>query len=119
MDELFDFGFASAEGACGGAEEDEEVHTSAMYEIDMTEVERKLDGAIAGFQPADSGGRRNASSSVWEDGEKYWESSPLPGLDKCTPKKDTIFEGEVWATSRRSIQCTPKSLYDSDGFLRT
>jgi hypothetical protein len=91
-----------------------------MYEIDMTEVERKLDGAIAGFQAADSGERR--SSSVWKDGEKYWDStsSPLPTVgDKCTPKKDTIFEGEVWATSRRSIQCTPKSLYDSDGFLRT
>ena len=121
MDELFDFGFASAEGACGGAEEDrdEELHTSALDEIDMTEVERKLDGAIAGFQTADSGERRDTGSSVWEDGEKFWESSPLPGLDKCTPKKDTIFEGEVWATSRRSIQCTPKSLYDSDGFLRT
>jgi hypothetical protein len=113
MNELFDFGFASAEG---GAEEDEEVHTSAMDEIDMTEVERKLDGAIAGFQAENSGERRITDSSDWEDGEKFWESSSLP---TCTPKKDAIFEGEVWATTPRSIQHTPKSLYDSDGFLRT
>ena len=115
MNELFDFGFASAEG---GAEEDdnEEVHTSALDDIDMTEVERKLDGAIAGFQAENSGERRDTGSSVWEDGEKYWDSSSLP---TGTPKKDTIFEGEVWATTPRSIQQTPKSLYDSDGFLRT
>jgi hypothetical protein len=113
MNEPFDFGFASTEG---GAEEDEEAHTSAMDEIDMTEVERKLDGAIAGFQAAES----RKSSSVWDDRERFWNSSPLPAFeDRCTPKKDTIFESVVWATTPRSIQNTPKSLYDSDGFLRT
>lgn len=116
MNEIFDFGFASAEG--GAEEEEEESHSSALDDIDMTEIERKLDGAIAGFQVPDSSEKRRISSSVWEDGEKYWASSPLPDI---TPRKDTIFEGEVWAqnSAMRSIQCTPKSLYDSDGFLRT
>ena len=122
MNELFDFGFASA-----GVEDE---HTSALDEIDMTEVERKLDGALAGFEaiPSDDAmPRQDRSSSVWEDGEKFWEqeqsspsigvakSSPLPMPDINTPKK---VQG-LTITSPRSIQHTPKSLYDSDGFLKT
>ena len=118
MNELFDFGFASAEG--GAEEHEDDLHTNVMGEIDMTEVERKLDGAIAGFQAAESDCRRDTSSSVWEDGEKYWASSPPTVTDdRYTPKKDTIFESVIWDRTPRSIQQTPKSLYDSDGFLRT
>ena len=122
MNELFDFGFASA-----GAEDE---HKSALDEIDMTEVERRLDGAIAGFDaiPSDDGSQKR-SSSVWEDGERYWEqvhnsriegveSSPLRTSDMTTPKKAQGLDDEFLATPR-SIQMTPKSLYDSDGFLRT
>lgn len=143
MNELFDFGFASAEGGAEQDDENEDLHKSALDEIDMTEVERKLDGAIAGFQAVDTGSaeKTRISSSVWEDGEKFWESSSLPGdVDTpCKPPapsrvtelrgdcygspgrgKDTIFESVVWnERTPRSIQCTPKSLYDSDGFLRT
>ena len=135
MNELFDFGFASAEG---GAEdyEGDDVGGSVMDEVDMTEVERKLDGAIAGFRAADSStaearvcssvydASSRVVSSVWDDGEKYWESSPP--LSESTPTRhdgyrDVTFEGVVWdrTATPRSIQCTPKSLYDSDGFLRT
>ena len=126
MNELFDFGFAAA-----GAEEE---HRSALDEIDMTEVERKLDGALAGFEamPSDDTTlQEKRSSSVWEDGERFWnqrqqESSPIgvarsssvPFDDLATPKKD-IGLGHGLIATARSIQMTPKSLYDSDGFLRT
>jgi hypothetical protein len=132
MDELFDFGFAAA-----GAEDRDDV-PGALDEIDMSEVERKLDGALAGFEAVPGSDdtirtlrtedlrKEVRSSSVWEDGEKFWdggkeniESSPLPG-QKTTPKKEWAgFGSDESLLARRSIQMTPKSLYDSDGFLRT
>ena len=121
MDELFDFGFAS-----GGAEHDgrDGEEGTVMDEIDMAEVERRLDGAIAGFDAVPTSEEDRRRSSVWEDGERYWESqvprvevaesSPLPVKNMGTPRK-----GDGLDSARRSIQMTPKSLYDSDGFLRT
>jgi hypothetical protein len=150
---VFDFGFTAA-GAEVEDGEGGETWGSALDEIDFTEVERKLDGALAGFVPLDvveeveSGSddtvqgsewkrdhwQQQRSSSVWEDGEKFWKlsqgrrdvgrpevaiepSSPL-GSNDMTPKKDVGWEHDLLG-ARRSIQMTPKSLYDSDGFLRT
>ena len=65
MNQLFDFDFAA--DTREGAEE----HTSALDEIDMTEVERKLDGALAGFDAlpgSDDTVRELRSSRVWDDG---------------------------------------------------
>ncbi|KAK5164488.1 uncharacterized protein LTR77_009694 [Saxophila tyrrhenica] len=143
MDAVFDFGFAAA-----GAEEDEWEGAGGLDEIDLSEVERRLDGALAGFEAAagsddtvlgmpvgqglgvDHIEERNRicerkeerkTLSVWEDGEKFWErpgqSSPLPTA-VVTPRKSAGYEKEV-LDRPRSIQMTPKSLYDSDGFLRT
>lgn len=116
MNELFDFDFAS--DARSGAEEYE-----GLDEVDMTDVERKLDGALAGFGvlPNNNSARRHASISVWEKGEEHWQqdrsltiglATDRPATSQDTPAK-SIFG------SPRSIQMTPKSLYDSDGFLRT
>jgi len=135
MDAVFDFGFAAAGGEVGEAW----VATGALDEIDLSEVERRLDGALAGFEAGGSddtvlgidlglgegGGNGEGSkfgeeivwrSSVWEDGERFWQipgmSSPLSARGE-TPRKDRLLERPM------SIQMTPKSLYDSDGFLRT
>ena len=122
MVDLFDFDFASDTGS--GAEKS----PSVLDEVDMTEVETKLDGAIAGFEaiPSEQTVKESRSSSVWEDGEKYWEQrasaetafarSGLP-FD-VTPKKHQELDSHLLGTPK-SIQNTPKSLYDSDGFLRT
>ncbi|KAK3698139.1 hypothetical protein LTR37_017097 [Vermiconidia calcicola] len=125
MNELFDFGFASA-----GAEEGAEEYKSALDDIDMTEVEQIIDGALAGFAaPPGSDDtvreQQKRSSSVWEDGEKYWtEQSPQisvmpssPLAMDVTPQKPGS-NGSL-AVTPRTVQFTPKSLYDSDGFLRT
>lgn len=122
MNDIFDFDFAASTEP-GAAQEP----LSALDEIDMTEIERKHDGALAGFDaiPSDETVRphENRSSSVWEDGERFWEqkentapqfafvpSSPLP-IKANTPRKRAEYDGGLVAT--------PRSLYDSDGFLRT
>lgn len=145
--DMFDFDFASMDANAGAEVYEaeigggEEQHRSALDEIDMTDLDRRLDGALAGFDAGppstDTLSRR---SSVWEDGEKFWErrpeftfapSSPLP-IDVTPRKKAAPFGGEnllmtpmarlqmpVLDGPPSSIGKTPKSLYDSDGFLRT
>ena len=131
MNELFDFGFATTGDTAAGAAHE---HMSALDEIDMTEVERRLDGTLAGFDALlrdnDAMMEQKRSSSVWEDGERYWEqqqqqrapqlafvpSSPVPIVDMTPRKRPT---DDVFLATPRSIQATPKSLYDSDGFLRS
>ena len=118
MNDLFDFDIATGESGPGAEE-----HRSALDEIDMTQVEKTIDGALAGFEaiPSDDTTQQRGGSSVWEDGERYWEeqqspSNPLP-ID-LTPRKGEVSDRELMARPL-SIQATPKSLYDSDGFLRT
>ncbi len=83
MGGVFDFGFTTA-----GAEADAQWASALDDFIDLAEVERKLDGALAGFEaplasddtvmgmsektdskPTDA----QKGSSVWEDGEKFWQ----------------------------------------------
>jgi len=137
--DLFDFGFDNgAPGgelgadAEGGAEE--HVHeTSALDDIDFSALDRRLDGALAGFDAPSPDASRN--SSVWEDGEKFWERQPrfsfeprqLSVVDTTPTKKDVPTQDRLLTPAARlqlpipdsGIGKTPKSLYDSDGFLRT
>lgn len=116
MNELFDFDFAS--DAKTGAEE-----YGGLDEVDMTDVERKLDGALAGLGVLanDSPARRHASISIWEKGEGHWHQdlSPKIGLATDRPQFSQETPAKSIFGSPRSIQMTPKSLYDSDGFLKT
>jgi len=108
MYELFDFDFAA--DASSGAEGHE-----VWNDVDVSAGDERFGEAAAGLATI-----RERSSSVWEDGEDFWhvernptlgfcENSPLPLL--ITPKKDSM----VVAVS---IQNTPKSLYDQEGFLK-
>lgn len=146
MNALFDFGFASAAGAVGevrgGAQEEDgrsvqlTAFRSALDEIDLAIVERKLDGALAGFEPReeervgsdddlrtkDPVEEVDRSSRSWEHAGEFWKGREWAGfaakdagrMEDVTPKKRDLFEDE---SRRKSIQRTPKSLYDSDGFL--
>jgi hypothetical protein len=135
MKALFDFGFAAADG---GAENEggNELPTcrSALDEIDLAIVERKLDGALAGFEPGsddtDSVKEQTndevASRQVWEHGDNFEQDKRwagfvgkgAEGISATTPKKRDLLAdgGAEW--KRRSVQMTPRSLYDCDGFLR-
>ena len=94
-----DIGVGGYDG-CGGG------HKSALDEIDMTDLDRRLDGALAGFEAgppstASKASKGSRASSVWEDGERFWAnpdrrkpdwafkaSSPLPRAN-VTPTKTT------------------------------
>ncbi|TKA69779.1 hypothetical protein B0A55_08807 [Friedmanniomyces simplex] len=156
----FDFGAMVLDVGAGAAEEDgeEEKDRSALDDIDLAALDRRLDGALAGFEPgAPSSSPPVLDSqrfSVWEDGELFWEkrprfsftasSPPLPVDVEVTPVKKSggAWEGEQGtmtpvqrlrmpdplargvgydADGERpsSIVKTPRSLYDSEGFLRT
>ncbi|KAK5113460.1 hypothetical protein LTR85_010888 [Meristemomyces frigidus] len=159
--DLFDFEFASGDAGAGaqdtygecamdGSEYEVGGEKSALDEIDMTDLDRRLDGALAGFEAGprssppsvgESASVSRTTSSVWEDGEKFWErrpefsfvgSSPLPVSNTTPTKKETAVYGSgngmlmATPTSRlqmpmppSSIMKTPRSLYDSDGFLKT
>ena len=129
--DLFDFDFGA--DAQAGAPHEDIPECSALDEIDMSDLDRILEGALAGF---DAGSR---SSSVWEDGEKYWHP-PGSGVGYTAPvditpvKKavETVNPSVILMTPTQmleqrlqmplapsSIMKTPRSLYDSDGFLRT
>ena len=108
MNELFDFDFAADAGS--GAEGHE-----VWDDVDVSAVGKRFGEATAGLATI-----CERSSSVWEDGENFWhgkqspmmgfgDSSPLPLL--ITPKKDLTGVAV-------SIQNTPKSLYDQEGFLK-
>ncbi|KAF2483654.1 hypothetical protein BDY17DRAFT_310619 [Neohortaea acidophila] len=111
MGEVFDFQFGAGQ-ARSGAEVHENVHER---------MESKLDGALAGLDAGTPGKK----GGVWEDGEKYWNgqqaigiaSSGTPARMHATPpRKESL---AVPSSGIRSIQNTPKSLYDSEGFLYT
>ncbi len=95
-----------------GAEE----YTAGLDDVDMAEVERRLDGALAGLDALPSDQMRQ-SSSVWEDGERYWRQDSI-GVATSSSIAIYVTPKKV-AESPRRIQQTPKSLYDSDGFLKT
>lgn len=168
----------------GDSYDDEKDPTSALDHVDLSEVERRLEGALAGFDippvggwsPASGGGgggrgspagsrargegrggeigmcsspslsspatsrdrdqECERSSSVWEDGEDFWNSrkrlSTIPGSSPSdaekarsvvqTPRMFSALNGRRTALGLRSPGlgiATPKSLYDGDGFLRT
>ena len=131
---VFDFGFGAEKEVAAGAEEEEGAEwRSALEEIDLGVVERKLEGALAGFEA--EGDRRSEArastgvevpvhglprTSVWEDGEGFWEGREWRGFGA---RSAADFANQVVATPRKrrvgSIQMTPRSLYDSDGFLKT
>lgn len=206
--DLFDFDFRSVGerevDAGGGAEEGEGegdsgnlgvgVPTSALDYVDLSDIERRLEGALAGFdvpacvdEPIREEGRaslsacssssvaccsspspnmpmpskvclpekenekggdqegedeedddEDISSSVWEDGEKFWERtslSTIPGSSPSDAEKLRALQtppvgfsvsgkrgfGERRGRLQRSpgVVATPRSLYDADGFLRS
>lgn len=150
--DLFDFDVASDTGA--GAQDpytsnpDDTYEPgrvkSALDEIDMTDLDRRLDGALAGFEAgppssASPSATVSRTSSVWEDGEKFWErrpdfsfaaSSPPSGSNTTPTKKAAPYNGEAMLATPASrlqmpmVDALPpssksRSLYDSDGFLKT
>ncbi|KAK5694898.1 hypothetical protein LTR97_009489 [Elasticomyces elasticus] len=163
----FDFGEMVLDVGAGASESDEEYgkagRKSALDDIDIEALDRRLDGALAGFEPSGAPSSSppvldNQRFSVWEDGELFWQkqprfsftasSPPQPGSMDITPVKKSTASG-AWGkdmngpmttpTQRlrmpdplargkgldangerpNSIMQTPRSLYDSEGFLRT
>lgn len=146
MDAVFDFDLTTSSCASTGADDVSHgvgISDGIMDDMNLAEIERKLDGALAGFDalPQSDASHDTITSlgvveksvrraSVWEDGERYWEyqekenvaplkgsSSPTDVLDLTPLKKPAGRQSEEFGWA--SIQCTPRSLYDSDGFLRT
>ncbi|KAK0310083.1 hypothetical protein LTR01_004282 [Friedmanniomyces endolithicus] len=157
----FDFGEMVLDVGAGAAKEDGSGSRgkSALDDIDMASLDRRLDGALAGFEPgAPSSSPPVLDSqrfSVWEDGELWQKqprfsftasSSPLLGDMDVTPVKKSsagVWEREQGAMTPvqrlrmpdplagggvgfeddgerpSSILKTPRSLYDSEGFLRS
>ncbi|KAI6869329.1 hypothetical protein KC338_g3539 [Hortaea werneckii] len=154
---VFDFG--DLQTAAGAATEiDGLQHQSALDDVDMFAFDRRLEGALAGFEAgppssADATATTSRASSVWEDGEKFWEqpkieqpaasthrslasqstTTPMKkvvgssaqedrSLQTTTPNsKMPVLTGSLDPTAfpPLSITKTPRSLYDSDGFLRS
>lgn len=103
MHGFFDFDFASGDAA-SGAEEHES--TNALDDVDILEIERKLDGALYGFSAAreeELGSDPRTSSSVWEDGERFWSS----------PREDVL------ASSPLPVEAFPQSELPGLGLLAT
>jgi hypothetical protein len=168
--DLFDFDFGAPDRRhveSGAADyrfvngyDDDADPTSALDNVDLSEVERRLEGALAGFDaPVSSpksassvgskhGGREEEegecdqdcdqecerSSSVWEDGEDFWNNrkrlGTIPGSSPSdaekarmvqTPRMYSAVHGRLAALSLRSPgtgMATPGSLYDGAGFLK-
>jgi len=158
--DMFDFDFGSTGGgydARGGADdgEDDANPTSALDDVDMSDIERRLEGALGGFDVPPPSVEKVASeqeasspislpeqtddmcedraSSVWEDGEKFWNRTSLSTIPGSSPsdaeKARTVPTPRMYSAgyglgSRRSnmrppsVMATPKSLYDAEGFLR-
>lgn len=133
--DLFDFDFASAtEATEGGAERD------SLEKVDMADIERRLERSLSSFAPNEDCQR---SSSVWEDGEKYWDNmpqyfataeSPVADSSPTTRKLQSIPEfGRLTTTPIPKLKMygpeiildgtlgvgTPGSLYDANGFLKS
>ncbi|KAI7263590.1 hypothetical protein KC345_g9074 [Hortaea werneckii] len=154
---VFDFG--DLQTAAGAATElDELQHQSALDDVDMFAFDRRLEGALAGFEAgppssADATATTSRASSVWEDGEKFWEqpkveqpavstgksslshsnTTPMKKVVRSSAQEDRslqmttpnskmpVLMGSLDSTAfpPLSINKTPRSLYDSDGFLRS
>ncbi|GAB7360683.1 hypothetical protein MBLNU230_g0562t1 [Neophaeotheca triangularis] len=79
----FEFGIALSSDADAGAEDQDndretydDAKASALDDIDLDALERRISGAVAGFDAQDEllpTVPEERSSSVWEDGERYWE----------------------------------------------
>ncbi|KAI7162700.1 hypothetical protein KC349_g1864 [Hortaea werneckii] len=158
----FDFGdLQTSPGAVAAAAAEVDVlrHQSALDDVDMFAFDRRLEGALAGFEAgppssADATTTTSRASSVWEDGQKFWEQPKfelpvvsstdrrLASQSTTTPMKKTVRSSaqedrslQVTPNSKMpvltgsldpttvfpplSITKTPRSLYDSDGFLRS
>ncbi|OCK75589.1 hypothetical protein K432DRAFT_446602 [Lepidopterella palustris CBS 459.81] len=62
--------------------------------------------------------REARSSSVWEDGEKFWSSKPPLDRHSSGPGEHRK-KGRVTIVAKPPSRCgTPGSLYDAEGFLR-
>ncbi|KAI6832074.1 hypothetical protein KC340_g7342 [Hortaea werneckii] len=155
---VFDFGDLQTAAGAAAAEVHELQHQSALDDVDMFAFDRRLEGALAGFEAvppssADATATTSRASSVREDGEKFWEQQkveqPVVSTDRrlasqstTTPMKKAtrssaqedrslqvtpnskmpVLTGSLNPTTAfppLSITKTPRSLYDSDGFLRS
>jgi len=108
MNELFDFNF--------GADAHEGAEACEVWDdVDVTGVEE-----YSGDSPVGLATIRERSSSVWEDGENFWhgEQSPTVGFGDSSPLPLLIAPKEGPLGVAVSIQNTPKSLYDQEGFLK-
>jgi hypothetical protein len=154
---MFDFDFGEADSRGGAMDGDldlgSELHpTSALDNVDLSYIERRLEGALAGFDvPVASVDGRGSSeeslsppvqtptqdenaSSVWEDGEKFWNRTSLSTIPGSSPS-DAEKARSVRPTPRMyasvhgvggrrahmrspSVMATPRSLYDGDGFYQ-
>ncbi|KAI7553352.1 hypothetical protein KC331_g1287 [Hortaea werneckii] len=153
----FDFGDLQTAAGASAAGGDGFLQQSALDDVDMFAFDRRLEGALAGFEAgppssADATATTSRASSVWEDGEKFWEqqkieqpvvSNPrgLASQSTTTPMKKILRSSaqedrslqttpnskmpvltgswDPTAFPPLSITKTPRSLYNSDGFLRS
>jgi hypothetical protein len=115
--------------------------TSALDNVDLSEMERRLEGALAGFDvPVDVGddedgdgweGDKKRESSVWENGEKFWNRTSLSTIAGSSPSEvekakagrevsGYAFGGRARRAHMRSpsVMETPRSLYDAQGFFK-
>ncbi|KAI6827596.1 hypothetical protein KC327_g12382 [Hortaea werneckii] len=155
---VFDFGDLQTAAGAAAAEDHELQHQSALDDVDMFAFDRRLEGALAGFEAglpssADATATTSRASSVWEDGEKFWEqqtieqpaasthrslasqsnTTPMKKIVRSSVREDRslqtttpnskmpVLTGSLDPTAfpPLSITKTPRSLYDSDGFLRS
>lgn len=75
---VFDFGDLQTSPGAAATEVDGLQQRSALDDVDMFAFDRRLEGALAGFEAgppssADATATTSRTSSVWEDGEKFWE----------------------------------------------
>lgn len=158
--DMFDFDFETTSGcdARGGADDGEEEGDvgpcSALDDVYLSNIERRLEGALGGFEvppsvdevasekeasspislPETTAECAQRASSVWEDGEQFWNRtslSTIPGSSPSDAEKarsvptPRMYSAGYGLGSRRSnmrppsVMATPKSLYDADGFLKT
>ncbi|KAI7318070.1 hypothetical protein KC326_g3741 [Hortaea werneckii] len=155
----FDFGDLQTSPGAAAAGGDEFSQQSALDDVDMFAFDRRLEGALAGFEAgppssADATATTSRASSVWEDGEKFWEqpkfeqpvvsstdrsmapqstTTPMKKVIRSSAREDRslqvtpnskmpVLAGSLDPTTAfppLSITKTPRSLYDSDGFLRS
>ncbi|KAK4501961.1 hypothetical protein PRZ48_007771 [Zasmidium cellare] len=109
---------------------------SALDELSFKDLEKVIEGALAGFDAEHRastsiskptayayGQGQNISpteekrnSNVWDDGEKFWSLSVETPRSKREEEPRTV-DPRLLSTPM-SITATPRSLYDADGFLK-